>query len=1209
MKNLLAILPLLFLGMFQLDAQTCQTPIGLAANNLTSSSADLSWNSVPLAQTYSMQYRVQGTPAWTTVANILTNAFPLTGLSASTAYEFKVRAECSGGNNSSYSAEQAFTTPAVCPVPAGLAASSLLPTSATLSWGTVSGASSYTLQWALQNSGNWTTVAGLTTTSYDLTGLSAVTGYQFKVRALCGGSNYGDYSAATDFTTPAVCNTPTGLSATGITSSSAMLNWGTVSGATTYSLQWALQNSSNWTTVAGLTSTSYNLTGLSANTGYQFKLRAECGGGNNSDYSSAVNFSTLALCAMPTNLVANNIQPTSADLTWSDVNGADEYHLMWSPAQSGNWDTISHITASNYSLTGLSASTEYQFRVQAFCGNGNNSEYTDAFTFTTSTATSCETPTGLVVRKFTDEEATFLWETAPSAISYTLRYTIQGWANPILIENIYGTSYKLTGLLKEANYSVEVRSNCANNGHSDYSSPVDFTARSFKITASSCYDGVSAMLRWAPLDFETWRWGNEFGYKLERMTKKIGGVELSVSDQLASLTSLNEVVMPITESEFETLAENNEMAGLAAGLIYGDSLEVINYDSLSFTQVANLSTERDARFGFGLFAADNSFEVSKAMGLGFIDESAKYGEEYLYIVTLNQLQPGAANGRAVTDLLIEGEPSFPAPQNLKAIPGDKEAILIWDKHDIDKYFTSYEVVKSSDGGETFAPVSDLPLIFSSSLAENPLVAEFFDTLEQNNVTYIYKVRGKTPFDRYGAYSDTIHVIGKPAPLQAELTILEVVDAPTTPGALKIKWSFPGDLKEEITGFDVYRSKEIEGGFVKINTSALNSSAFEFVDTHPLPVNYYKVVTHDLNGYEISSIALLGQPMDSIPPGAPIGVSGTCDKYGKVTLHWAKNVDSDLMGYRVFMSNAANGDFAQITGAWINDTTFTYYINLKALNEKVFFAIKALDHRENTSALSAPCEVQRPDIIPPAPPTISNVTTASGVVNFEWVLSSSTDVVQYDFQRKRQGAPQWEPLLTFIPNDNVLNFTDTTASYKFWYNYRLLAKDEAGLVGSSKMVKARPVDNGLRDSIQDFTGVYTQLPGAISDVVFLHWDYVHDLDLEGFVIYRGIDSNDIRAFKFITLQQAGQYSAMNGGGGLAFVDTDLDFANVPVQNNYLAAGTITNSGGNPYSGSNVFPINPNIPNNPQNGVTLTYKVMAKFMDGGMSPLTEKVVIQL
>jgi len=62
-----------------------------------------------------------------------------------------------------------------------------------------------------------------------------------------------------------------------------------------------------------------------------------------------------------------------------------------------------------------------------------------------------------------------------------------------------------------------------------------------------------------------------------------------------------------------------------------------------------------------------------------------------------------------------------------------------------------------------------------------------------------------------------------------------------------------------------------------------------------------------------------------------------------------------MGYRVFLSNMAEGDFVQITTTWINDTVYHYGLNLNTLSEEVYFTVKAVDFRENMSQLHNPAQ--------------------------------------------------------------------------------------------------------------------------------------------------------------------------------------------------------------------------------------------------------------
>lgn len=92
-----------------------------------------------------------------------------------------------------------------CGVPASLSATSITTTGATLNWGTVSGATSYNIQYRQTGTTTWTTVTS-TTTSRTISGLQATTTYEFQVQAVCTGATSA-FSASSTFSTPAAACT------------------------------------------------------------------------------------------------------------------------------------------------------------------------------------------------------------------------------------------------------------------------------------------------------------------------------------------------------------------------------------------------------------------------------------------------------------------------------------------------------------------------------------------------------------------------------------------------------------------------------------------------------------------------------------------------------------------------------------------------------------------------------------------------------------------------------------------------------------------------------------------------------------------------------------------------------------------------------------------------------------------------------------------
>lgn len=83
------------------------------------------------------------------------------------------------------------------------------------------------------------------------------------------------------------CSVPSGLSSKNITATAATISWSPVNGSSSYDADYKLHSSSTWTNAAtGTTSTSINLSGLSASTLYDWRVRTNCTSGS-SDYDTA----------------------------------------------------------------------------------------------------------------------------------------------------------------------------------------------------------------------------------------------------------------------------------------------------------------------------------------------------------------------------------------------------------------------------------------------------------------------------------------------------------------------------------------------------------------------------------------------------------------------------------------------------------------------------------------------------------------------------------------------------------------------------------------------------------------------------------------------------------------------------------------------------------------------------------------------------------
>ena len=185
-------------------------------------------------------------------------------------------------------------TTSTCSAPGGLSTTNVGTGGATFGWSAVSGASSYNIQYQVVGATTWTT-ATATTNTYTAAGLASGTNYQWEVQTVCSGGLSAFSSGSTFTTTGTACNVPTGLSAA-VTGTGATLSWATATGAVTYSLEWKAASATGWTTVTGITTNSYPLSGLSSCTSYQYAVQSVCSTGS-SAYSSTASLTTTG-CAI-----------------------------------------------------------------------------------------------------------------------------------------------------------------------------------------------------------------------------------------------------------------------------------------------------------------------------------------------------------------------------------------------------------------------------------------------------------------------------------------------------------------------------------------------------------------------------------------------------------------------------------------------------------------------------------------------------------------------------------------------------------------------------------------------------------------------------------------------------------------------------------------------------------------------------------------------
>lgn len=225
-----------------------------------------------------------------------------------------------------------------------------------------------------------------------------------------------------------VPNRADGLKITDATVNKLSVSWAAVKGATGYDLE--IDGS-----VVAVTGTTYNKTGLAANTEYTFRIRSKNSGGAGS-WSDPVTGTTQ----LSTPVVQSNATAEEVVLVWTPIEGATSYDVEADGVVSlGLEDPI-------FNHTDLTPGTAHKYRVRAI-----NETNTSAWTSVVTQNTLPGSVSGLNVSAVTNAAITVKWNAVNGATGYDLE--IDG--TPISLTT---TSYAKSGLAGNTDHTFRIRS-------------------------------------------------------------------------------------------------------------------------------------------------------------------------------------------------------------------------------------------------------------------------------------------------------------------------------------------------------------------------------------------------------------------------------------------------------------------------------------------------------------------------------------------------------------------------------------------------------------------------------------------------------------------------------------------------------------------------------------------------------------------------------
>ena len=446
---------------------TRPAPLGFTATPRTSSDTiDLDWrapsNPGGCTITYRIERRKGTSGGYTPIeSNWPSTDYTDSGLDCGERYEYRVYTVADGTAGTASSSDDATVRPCdTCvdpPAVPGTPTVSVSGNDVTISWGSVSipeGCTSVNYRLSRNGTRRQTT----SSTFYTDRNLSPGT-YDYRVLAA---SHPGDHPSRESGAGRATIDPPTpecqepatpGSFATSLSGDTVTVSWNAVSVSGNCTVEYFVWQGN--TKIETTSVTSYADRGLPAGE-HCYQVSAASGPNGGESQRTGTRCETVPP-PPPTRFMAIAASSSSVDLSWRAASGADSYELRYwdtGEAEPDTWDDLGNVTA--YTVTGLEADTEYEFRLQTVDGTLRSEAVSES---ETTNSDGLAPPTGFLAEGLTGTSIRLSWNRVSEAASYELRYAEDGEPLPQVWEDVGDVGeHTVMGLVMGTEYVFELRS-------------------------------------------------------------------------------------------------------------------------------------------------------------------------------------------------------------------------------------------------------------------------------------------------------------------------------------------------------------------------------------------------------------------------------------------------------------------------------------------------------------------------------------------------------------------------------------------------------------------------------------------------------------------------------------------------------------------------------------------------------------------------------
>ena len=228
---------------------------------------------------------------------------------------------------------------------------------------------------------------------------------------------------------------------------------------------------------------------------------------------------------------------------------------------------------------------------------------------------------------------------------------------------------------------------------------------------------------------------------------------------------------------------------------------------------------------------------------------------------------------------------------------------------------------------------------------------------------------------------------------------------------------------------------------------------------------------------------------------------------EVHLKWDIQVDSNLLGYNIWVKRGEDSDSNKINAQLLNKSDTSYFFKETIPGAK-YVAVEAVYKDGNKQ--SRYVYVELGDIIPPKTPTGLEVKSDTGIVNFSWSGNNEADLAGYKLYRSIADENNQDNFWVAVnanPIDSSKFSLSISKNVRNRFAYYVIAEDTnfnqskpSGIV-SAQMPDVTPPEKPLIISVE-------ALEVGQNKLLMVTWLANYDLDLKGYNLYRRVKEDTV-----------------------------------------------------------------------------------------------------